>query len=274
MNSSTVGENNIQSALAKKQEKPSTPAQIMQSLLSHEGTKKILENALHENAGAFSASVIDLYNSDKTLQACDPRQVFGECLKAVSLKLPINKQLGFAYVIPYKDSKTGTQVPQFQMGYKGFIQLCMRSGIYKYINAGVVYEGELQTVDKLTGAVDLNGNKVSDEVVGYFAYMETINGFSKAYFWTKDATIKHAAKYSKSYRSGSSIWRDNLDEMCVKTVLRNMLSKWGAMTVDMERALTSDTDDYADKTQDPLPTSIAAEAVDGNVQVEDVANGK
>lgn len=118
--------------------KPKKPGAIMQSLLDNEQTKKILQNALHENADSYAASILDLYNSDKTLQQCQPKLVFGECLKAVSLKLPINKQLGFAYVVAYKG------IPQFQIGYKGLIQLCMRTGQYKHINAGEVYEGEYQ----------------------------------------------------------------------------------------------------------------------------------
>ena len=158
----------------------------MNSIVNAESTKKLLQNTLKENAGSFSASIIDLYNSDKTLQECDPRQVMGEALKAASLKLPINKQLGFAYVIPYRDYKSGMQIPQFQLGYKGMIQLCMRTGSYKYINAGEVYEGELVKIDKLTGEVDLSGEAVSDKIVGYFAYMETVNGFKKAFYWTKE----------------------------------------------------------------------------------------
>ena len=116
-------------AVANKQKSPSS---IMKGILDNDNTKKLLQDSLKENAGAFAASILDLYNSDKYLQQCNPKQVFGECLKAVSLKLPINKQLGFAYVVPFKG------IPQFQIGYKGLIQLCMRTGQYKHINAGEV----------------------------------------------------------------------------------------------------------------------------------------
>ena len=236
----------IGNAIEKKEEtSKTTPASVMNSIVNAESTKKLLQNTLKENAGSFSASIIDLYNSDKTLQECDPRQVMGEALKAASLKLPINKQLGFAYVIPYRDYKSGMQIPQFQLGYKGMIQLCMRTGSYRYINAGEVYEGELVKIDKLTGEVDLSGEAVSDKIVGYFAYMETVNGFKKAFYWSKEKTIAHANKYSKSYKNGNAIWRDNFDEMAIKTVLRNLLSHYGIMSVELIQAFTDESAEYA-----------------------------
>lgn len=218
----------------KSPAKAKSPSNLMRDILDNANTKKLLQDSLKENAGAFSASIIDLYNSDTYLQRCDPRQVFGECLKAVSLKLPISKQLGFAYVIPYGN------VPQFQLGYKGMIQLCMRTGEYKYINADVVYEGEYQGADKLTGHVDLNGEKTSDKIVGYFAYIETLNGFKKAVYWSKEKVIEHAKKFSKSYNSSNSVWKSNFDAMAIKTVLRNLLSKYGVMSVEMANALQSE----------------------------------
>lgn len=237
---------NIIAEAASKAVKPvvKSPAVRMQEIVNHPATMKILETSLKENAGSFSASIIDLYNSDKTLQQCDPGKVFAECLKAVSLKLPINKQLGFAYIIPYRDGKTGEQIPTFIVGYKGLLQLCMRTGAYKYINAGPVYDGEVKIVDKLTGCVDLNGERVSDKIVGYFAYIETVNGFSKAMYWDNAKLTAHIKKYSKAYNAGTSIWRDNFDEMATKTILRNLLSHWGVMSVEMATAVT--VDDNAD----------------------------
>lgn len=211
-----------------------TPAQLMNAILTSEATQNMLQRMCKENAGAITASILDLYNTDTYLQQCDPKQVFGECLKAVSLNLPINKQLGFAWIIPYKG------VPQFQIGYKGLIQLAMRTGAYRYINAGPVYEGELQKTDKLTGAIDLNGPKISDKVIGYFAYIETLNGFSKTLYWTDEYARNHAARYSKSYKTGSAIWKDNYEEMQVKSVLRNLLNHWGVMSVDMQTAIAQD----------------------------------
>lgn len=233
-----------------------SPANIMRGILNSESTKKLLQDSLKENAGAFSASVLDLYNSDTYLQRCDPRKVFGECLKAVSLKLPISKQLGFAYVVPCGN------VPQFRIGYKGLIQLCMRTGEYRYINADVVYEGEYQGADKLTGHVDLNGERTSDTVIGYFAYIETLNGFKKAIYWSKEKVIDHAKKFSKSYNSSNSVWKSNFDAMAIKTVLRNLLSKYGVMSVEMVNAMQAEESPSAESSVDILGENTEIE-VDG-----------
>lgn len=218
--------------------RPKTPASIMGEIVNANSTKKLLADTLKENAGAFAASIIDLYNTDTYLQACDPRAVFGECLKAASLKLPINKQLGFAYIVPYKSK--GVSLPQFQIGYKGLIQLAMRTGAYKHINAGEVYEGEFKSSDKLTGEIDISGEATSDKIVGYFAYIETTNGFKKAMYWSKEKVTSHAKRYSKSYNSSSSAWATNFDEMATKTVLRNLLSHYGYMSVEMATAFEAE----------------------------------
>ena len=236
----TLKENNLIQAAAEKSTHPAikTTAARMNDIVNAPATQKLLQNALKENAGAYAASIIDLYNTDKTLQACDPSKVMAEVLKAVSLKLPINKQLGFAYIIPY----AGT--PTFILGYKGLLQLCMRTGAYRHINAGPVYEGELQSIDKLRGDVDLSGEATSDKVVGYFAYIETLNGFAKALYWPMDKLMAHAKKYSKNFNG--QIWQQNFDEMATKTVLRYLLSHWGVMSVDMVSAMSVDNTEQAD----------------------------
>lgn len=220
-----------QNAVAKR------PIDQLKNVLGADSVKEQFQNALKENSGAFVASVIDLYSSDNYLQKCDPGKVVAEALKAATLKLPINKSLGFAYIVPYKN------VPVFTVGYKGYIQLAMRTGQYRYLNADAVYEGELKGADKLTGIIDLSGEKTSDTVVGYFAYMELVNGFSKSVYWTLEQVTDHAKKFSMSYNSSSSAWKTNFDAMAIKTVVRNLLSKYGIMSIDMTTALTSDTDD-------------------------------
>lgn len=257
--------NGIIAATAEKKApiKAKSPSNLMRDILDNAATKKLLQDSLKENAGAFSASIIDLYNSDTYLQRCNPRQVFGECLKAVSLKLPISKQLGFAYVIPYK--KNGVDVPQFQLGYKGMIQLCMRTGEYKYINADVVYEGEYQGGDKLTGHVDLNGARTSDKVIGYFAYIETLNGFKKAIYWSKEKVTEHAKKFSKSFNLSNSVWKSSFDAMAIKTVLRNLLSKYGVMSVEMANALRAEETLAEPSESTDMEIDAAADEVAGPV---------
>jgi recombination protein RecT len=156
-----------------------------------------------------------------------------EAMKAASLKLPINKQLGFAWIIPYKGTAT------FQIGYKGLIQLAMRTGLYKHLNAGPVYEGEFVSQDKLSGTVDLSGEATSDKVIGYFAHFKLLNGFERTMYWSKERVIAHASAYSQSYRSGNDIWKKNFDEMATKTLMRNLL-KWAPLSVEFANSLAED----------------------------------
>ena len=145
MEMTTNTTNAIANAASSGKKAVSSPATMMKNIVQNENTMRILKDSLQDNAGAFAASVIELYGTDKLLQQCDPKAVWAEALKAVSLKLPIVKDLGLAYIIPYKGKAT------FQIGYKGLLQLAMRTGAYKYLNAGVVYEGEFVSADKLSG---------------------------------------------------------------------------------------------------------------------------
>ncbi len=238
------------------------PIDRLKNILSEKSVQQQFEAVLKENANAFVASLIDLYNYDKTLQMCSPKYVVMEALKAASLKLPINKQLGFAWIVPYKDGKTGQYIPTFQLGYKGYVQLCMRTGAYKYINADVVYEGELVKYDKLTGAIEIDTEKrKSDKKIGYFAYIETLNGFSKTLYMSIEEVTKHAKQYSKSYGSKNSVWTTDFDAMALKTCLRLLLSKYGIMSVEMQRAYIEDS---ADTVQ------LADEAIQGEDDVIEI----
>lgn len=239
--------NTIQDAAKKTVSKAAakTPSQRMREVLSMSSTQSLMSEVLRENKEEFVASLIDLYGSDNYLAQCDPGAVMKEALKAVSLKLPINKQLGFAYIIPYRD-KTGTQQPQFQLGYKGLIQLAQRTGAYASMNMDNVYEGELRVLDRVSGDIDLNGERISDKVIGYFAYIRTTNGFSKTLYWPMEKMLNHVKRYSKSYQQGASIWKNNFDEMAQKTMMRNLLSRWGIMSVDLQHAINYEAADLAD----------------------------
>lgn len=235
--------------------------QKLKGVLSADSVQQQFKNALKENAGAFVASVIDLYGSDSYLQQCDPNAVVMEALKAATLKLPINKQLGFAYIVPYKG------VPQFQLGYKGYIQLAMRTGQYKHLNAGVVYEGVEVKRDILTGEIEFLGEPTSDKAIGYFTYFELINGFRKTLYMTREEVIAHAKRYSPSFNFKTSAWKTNFDEMATKTVTRLLLSKYGIMSVDMANAIANDMDaETAEaKVEDEIKENANAEVIDVNV---------
>ncbi len=212
-----------------------TPVDQLKTVMASPSVQQQFQNALEENSGIFVASLIDLFASDTYLQKCQPNLVVMEALKAATLKLPINKSLGFAYIVPYKGA------PQFQLGYKGMVQLAMRSGVYKHLNADIVYEGELVKTNKLTGDIDLSGEKTSDKVVGYFSYIETVNGFRKTMYCSREDMEKHGQKYSASYSRKSSPWKKEFDGMAIKTMLRMLLGKYGLMTVDMADGMAMDT---------------------------------
>lgn len=241
---------------------------VLKSMLSAPSVVEQFQNALAKNAPTFIASVIDLYNGDSKLQLCEPKQVVMEALKAAVLHLPINKSLGFAYIIPFQNSKKddkGNWVkvyePVFQMGYKGFIQLAMRTGQYRTLNADVVYEGELRKVNKLTGEIAFDGEKKSDKVIGYFCYFELMNGFSKTLYMTVEQMAAHAKRYSKGLKAETTVesllnlanlpvlpdsktvgWMGNFHGMGIKTVIRNLLGKYGYLSVEMQQAIADDAD--------------------------------
>ena len=209
----------------------------LKGILNNETMQQNFRNILAENAGAFMASIIELYQSDGALQKCDPNRVVLEALKAATLKLPINKQLGFAYIIPYNS------VPTFQLGFRGLIQLAQRSGQYRYINADVVCEGESVNYNRITGMLEISGTAKSETPVGYFAYFQLLNGFEKCVYWTREKVEAHAKRYSKAWSKADSPWHTNFDAMALKTVLKTIISKYGVMSVEFANAIANDSVD-------------------------------
>lgn len=243
-----------------------TRVDVLKSIMSSSSVQEQFKNALKDNSGPFVASVIDLYNGDQYLQKCNPTQVVMECLKAATLKLPINKSLGFAYIVPYND------IPQFQIGYKGLIQLAMRTAQYRIINADMVYEGEFRSMNKLTGEFDLSNDKKSDTIVGYFAHIEMLNGFSKTLYMTKEKVTAHAKKYSKSFSKDSSPWKKEFDAMAIKTVLRGLLGHYGYLSAEMISAFDNDNDmDVSDQVADDVRNNANKEPI-GFTDAEVVPN--
>ena len=239
--------------------------------MSAPATKENIQKTLGDKMPQFIASVASLVNQNQQLQTCDPKSVLSACLVAATLDLPINQSLGFAFVIPFRDKAGGTKA-QFQMGYKGFVQLAQRSGQFKTINVREVKEGELKGEDFLTGEMEFEwaprDARGGLETIGYVAHMVLTNGFSKTLYMTVRELTAHAGKYSQSYRANSSrmnLWRDDFDVMAKKTVLKLLLAKFGPMTATMKTAQLADqavvTDDgfeYADN--EPVqPKQVAAE---------------
>lgn len=247
------------SNLALKQD--NSPIARLKRALDSDSVQRQFQNALKENSNLFCASLIDLYASDKYLQECEPKDVIMEALKAATLKLPINKALGFYYIVPFRNNKLQKVIPTGIIGYKGFLQLAQRTGQYRYINADAIFEGEHVEVDRLTGEVFFSDQATSEKAIGYFAHIEMISGFRKTTFWSIEQVERHAKRYSKSYHKSNSPWKTEFDSMAIKTVLRHLLTRYGVMSVDMINAISYDSADFQDQAQQqkslPKPTGVS-----------------
>lgn len=240
------------------------------NFLSFDKTQKFLESTLADRKGEFISNLIAITDSDAKLQECDPGQLMKCALNASALNLPLNKNLGFAYVIAYKG------VPSFQIGYKGLIQLAIRSGQYEFLNATEIREGEIKR-NKVTGEITFEGEKPGGLVVGYLAYLKLKSGFQASVYMTEVEIEKHATRFSRSYqydkKSGGSTskWSDPdaRPKMALKTVLKALLGTYGIMSTDMQRAFENDTEveitngfrgvDYAEFEDQPEPSAAKAE---------------
>lgn len=209
---------------------PATLSQLRQ-LLSLETYQQRFNEVLGKNSATFTSSLIAIVRDSDKLQKCEPKSIITAAVTAAALKLPIAPQFGYAYIVPYGDKAT------FAIGYKGLIQLAMRSGKYKIINTSEVYEGQIKEIDFITGEI-VRGEKISDTVVGYVAYMELLNGFRKSLFMTRDEMEKYAMQYSDSYRADKakkwSTWAKSFDAMAKKTVLKKLLSTYAPLSIEMQ----------------------------------------
>ena len=230
----------------------------VKTLLNQELFKKKFEDVLGARAPQFIASVINLVGNDKYLAGCNPISVISACLVAATLDLPIDKNLGYAWIVPYKEK--GIPKAQFQMGYRGYVQLALRSGQYRSINVINVHEGELVKWDPLTEEMKIDCNqKMSDKVIGYAAYFELLNGFKKAEYWDMQRILEHKNKFSKSDFG----WNKDFNAMARKTVLRNLLNHWGILSIQMQNGMSADmaaTEDSA--AEAPLLITDDGEIID------------
>lgn len=256
--------NNLSKTTTKSQVAPVT----VKSLLGSPNLKQRFEDMLGKKAAGFVGSLINLTTSTK-LSKCEPMSVISAAAIAATLDLPIDPNLGFAWIIPY-----GAKA-QFQIGSKGFTQLALRTGQYKNINVIEVYEGQLKSFNPLTEELKFDFEaKENDTVAGYACFFKLINGFEKTTYWTKTSVEKHAKRFSKTYNSGP--WQSDFNAMAKKTVLKNTLSKWGILSIEMQTAIKTDQGvvhdldgqevDYADN---PTNNNDAVEIDYSEVENED-----
>ncbi|HEP2554018.1 TPA: recombinase RecT [Streptococcus pyogenes] len=183
----------------------------------------------------FAVSILSVLQGSQSLKSASNKSIYAAAMKAAVLNLPIEPSLGRAYLVPYKGQA------QFQLGYKGLIELAQRSGQYKNINAGIVYKSQLISYNPLFEELILDFSKPQDEIVGYFAAFKLFNGFEKVSFWTVEKVTAHGKKFSKSFASGP--WKTDFDAMAQKTILKDILSKYGPLSVEMQKAIEEDNQD-------------------------------
>lgn len=237
--------------MSEQQQQP-TQALTTKNLFAKDEVRNKFQEMLGKRATSFITSVLQIVASNKLLAKAEPHSVYHAAAAAATLDLPLNNNLGFAYIVPYNEStknKLGewvtVQVAQFQMGYKGFIQLAQRSGQYKLINAVDVREGELIGKNLLTGELVFKWEQDEDKrdalpIIGYVSYFELLNGFSKIMYMSVKKLHAHASKYSKTYQKNKGKWVDDFPSMALKTVLKLNISKYGPLSVDMQKAITFD----------------------------------
>lgn len=266
----------VNNQLMKQNKKPSFGVMI-----NSDGYKKMINSTLGDpkKATRFVTAISSAVATNPALQNCDAATIVSAGLLGETLNLSPSPQLGQYYLVPFNDRKNNRTTAQFQLGYRGMLQLAQRSGEYKRINAMAVKEGELLHYDPFNDEIELQ--YIEDEeqreslpTIGYFAMFEYHNGFRKVLYWSKTKMEQHALKYSQGYRAkkGYTFWEKDFDAMGVKTMLRQLISKWGVMSLEMQKAYEADggvvnqdgSIDYVDTVeapQQPEPIPVASEIV-------------
>jgi recombination protein RecT len=231
-------------------ETPTTQLTI-KNLFQKDEVRNKFQEMLGKRAPAFITSVLQIVSSNKLLLNADPHSVYHSAAVAATLDLPLNNNLGFAYIVAYNESyqEDGAwkkrQVAQFQMGYKGYIQLAQRSGQFKTLNAVDVREGELKMENKLTGEyvfewIQDEEIRLTKKVIGFVSYFKLVNGFEKIMYMSIKKLNEHGIKYSQTFKNGKGRWKDDFDAMALKTVIKLNISKYAPLSVEMQKAITFD----------------------------------
>ena len=232
-----------------------SPVQSLKELLNSDYVKNRFLEVMGAKASAFLASVLNAAQKNPDIAQCEQNSLLSSAMVAATLDLPIDSNLGFAAIVPYKtkikNKATGEEywvtLAQFQIMYKGFIQLALRSGQYKTINVSPIYDDEFESYDIITGDIIIkpvaNGFREQerlDKIIGYVAFFRLINGFERIEYWSLNKIIAHGKRFSKSYKNPNGLWSKDPHAMYAKTVLKNTISKWGILSVTMQTAIVTD----------------------------------
>jgi len=269
----------VQNSLAKQKKSNGLTAYLTQDAVKNQINSVIGG----KNGDRFISSIVSAVNTNQELQSCTNQSILSAALLGNSLGLSPSPQLGQYYMVPFND-KTKGKVAQFQLGYKGYLQLAMRSGQYKKLNVLAIKNGELVRYDPLNEEIEVNlieddTVRENTETIGYYAMFEYNNGFKKTLYWSKKKMEEHALKYSQAYaadkRKGTvyTFWAKDFDSMAYKTMLRQLISKWGIMSIDMMTAFDKDmavinqdgSSYYVDNQEDEINEDTVIDAVPDDV---------
>lgn len=264
----------VNNSLTQRNQKTSLATYLTQDAVKNQITKVVGG----QNGTKFISSIVSAVQTNPQLQECTHQSILSAALLGEGLNLSPSPQLGQFYMVPYDNRKTGNKEAQFQLGYKGYIQLAIRSGQYKKLNVVAIKQGELVRFDPLNEEIEVHliedeGERETAPTIGYYAMFEYVNGFRKAIYWSREKMEKHAERYSAGYRAhkGYTFWEKDFDAMAFKTMLRQLISKWGIMSIDMQTAYTSDmavideqgnpncADNSPDEMETPAPAKIPAQ---------------
>ena len=247
--------------------------------------KTKVEQLIGKNSATFATSVMQIANSNAMLRTADPTSIFNAACMAATLNLPLQNGLGFAYIVPFKNNKERKVEAQFQIGYKGFIQLAQRSGQFKRLVALPVYKNQLLKKDFINGfEFDWEQEPEKDEnPIGYYAYFKLVNDFSAELYMSHDDIVKHAQRYSQTFKKGFGVWHDNFEAMALKTVMKLLLSKQAPLSVEMQQAVLADQAvvkdaenqefNYADNIQDASFVTVVDDETFNNCK-QSIINGE
>ena len=272
---------------------PAQKAHRLKDFFQAPAVQSKMRELLDKNAASFATSAMQIANSNPMLLDAEPMSIFNAAVMAATLNLPINNNLGFAYIVPYRNK--GKVEAQFQLGYKGFIQLAQRSGQFERLVSLPVYEAQLIEEDPINGfKFDWKQKPAENEQpIGYYAYFKLINGFTAELYMTREQVAAHAGRYSQSFKKGYGVWADNFEAMALKTVTKLLLSKQAPLSIDMQKAVLSDQSvikdvtgeqfDYIDNqpadpvmmlpVDDALFATLKENISTGEISVESVLNG-
>ena len=220
---------------------PSNPIEELKKMIDDPRTYNRFHPVLGDKTKSYLSNVLSIANNDKLLKTAEAKTILNASLQAAILDLPINQNFGFAYIVPFQNKKENKTLAQLQIGYKGYIQLAIRSNKYLKINVAPLYDGQFKRYDPIKDTLEYDlDNKKSDKITHFIGYFKLMNGFEKYLIMSVEEIDKHAKKYSQSYKKGFGVWRENFNAMAEKTVIKLLLSKYGILSTELEQALKTD----------------------------------